>query len=106
MGEVLVEIMRPNPDMQLNVAGQFLGPYPSGAPAIFIDTVSRLGHSAGIIGGVGNDDFGVCIVDRLKKDGVDCSHLMLKSGISTAVAFVTYFSDGSRKFIYHIDKTP
>ncbi|MFN2202499.1 MAG: sugar kinase [Caldilineaceae bacterium] len=106
MGEILVEIMRPRPGMQLYEAGEFLGPYPSGAPAIFIDTVARLGLDAGIIGGVGADDFGRCVLDRLTTDGVDCHRVLRTSGGATAVAFVTYFDDGSRKFIYHIDGTP
>jgi len=106
MGELLVEIMRPKPDMGLIETGEFLGPFPSGAPAIFIDTVARLGHSASIIGGIGSDDFGTCVVDRLIKDGVDCSHVEVFPHGTTAVAFVTYFRDGSRKFIYHFDNTP
>ena len=48
----------------------------AGAPAIFIDTVARLGHKGGIIGGVGKDDFGKCLLDRLKSDGVDVSHVI------------------------------
>lgn len=51
MGEMLCEIMRPEVGMELYEKGLFYGPYPSGAPTIFIDTVARLGHSAGIIGG-------------------------------------------------------
>ena len=43
MGELIVEIMRPKEDMPLDMAGTFLGPFPSGAPAIFIDTAARLG---------------------------------------------------------------
>ena len=106
MGELLVEIMRPKPDIELYEKSEFQGPYPSGAPAIFIDTAARLGHSTGIIGGVGEDDFGKCLLDRLTKDGVDCSQVITVPGLSTAVAFVTYFDDGSRKFIYHIGNTP
>ncbi|MGI6776541.1 MAG: sugar kinase [Acetivibrionales bacterium] len=106
MGEILVEIMRPKAGMQLYEAGEFLGPYPSGAPAIFIDTVARLGHSAGIIGGVGDDDFGKCVLNRIASDGVDCTHVLKSKDASTAVAFVTYFEDGSRKFIFHIADTP
>ena len=52
MGELLVEVMRPKAGMSLHETGTFLGPYPSGAPGIFIDTVARLGHSAAIISGV------------------------------------------------------
>ncbi len=105
-GEILVEIMRPRVNMQLYDKGEFIGPFPSGAPAIFIDTVARLGHSAGIIGGVGDDDFGKCVLDRLKRDGVNVDYVLEVPGRSTAVAFVTYFDDGSRKFIFHIDGTP
>lgn len=106
MGEILVEIMRPGVGMALDSPGTFLGPYPSGAPAIFIDTVARLGHRAGIIGGVGVDDFGQCVLRRLMADGVDCHYVREYPGMATAVAFVTYFEDGSRKFLYHIDRTP
>jgi tagatose kinase len=106
MGELLVEIMRPRADMSLRTAGEFLGPFPSGAPAIFIDTVARLGHSAGIVGGVGNDDFGRCLLDRLGRDGVDCRFVSVVDGLATGVAFVTYRKDGSRQFIYHIGNTP
>ncbi|MEG1491281.1 MAG: sugar kinase [Oscillospiraceae bacterium] len=106
MGELLVEIMRPRADMQLFEAGEFLGPFPSGAPAIFIDTAARLGQSAGIIGGVGQDDFGKCLLERLQKHGVDCSFVEEAEEGSTATAFVTYFSNGDRKFIFHINNTP
>ena len=50
MGEMIVEIMREKENEPLDKAGVFRGPYPSGAPAIFIDTVARLGHKGGIIG--------------------------------------------------------
>ena len=106
MGEMIVEIMRIEEDMPLDQPGLFKGPYPSGAPAIFIDTVARLGHSAGILGGVGKDDFGKCLLERLKSDGVDCSQVIESTTCATGVAFVTYFSDGSRKFIFHMGNTP
>ncbi|HET6411602.1 MAG TPA: sugar kinase [Anaeromyxobacter sp.] len=106
MGEMLVEIMRPRADMSLREPGEFLGPFPSGAPAIFIDMAARLGHGAGIIGGVGDDDFGRCLLDRLRRDGVDCQFVSVLKGPATGVAFVTYRSDGSRQFIYHIGNTP
>lgn len=106
MGEMIVEIMRTETDVTLKEPGMFKGPFPSGAPAIFIDTVARLGHSAGIIGGVGNDDFGKCLLERLINDGVNCSNVIENNKIATGVAFVTYFSDGSRQFIFHMGNTP
>ena len=106
MGEIIVEIMRGEVDSPLDKAGIFKGPYPSGAPAIFIDTVARLGHKAAIVGGVGDDDFGKCLLDRLEGDGVDCSAVIKNDRISTGCAFVTYFANGDRKFIFHIGNTP
>ncbi|MCL2570855.1 MAG: sugar kinase [Defluviitaleaceae bacterium] len=106
MGEILVEIMRPKPNMPLDKTGVFMGPYPSGAPAIFIDTVARLGHQAGIIGCVGNDDFGSNCLTRLEKDGVDTSMIKVVKNGSTAAAFVTYNDIGERSFIFHINNTP
>ncbi len=106
MGELLVEIMRPRREMPLSVPDTFLGPFPSGATGIFIDTVARLKHSSAIISGVGDDDFGRCLLDRFKKDGVDTQFVLVVPNRATGVAFVTYFNDGSRRFLYHWDNTP
>jgi tagatose kinase len=106
MGELLAEIMRPERDQPLDQAGQFLGPFPSGAPGIFIDTVARLGHTAAIASAVGDDDFGAMIVGRLRRDGVRTDHVQVIDGRSTGVAFVAYQADGSRRFIFHWAGTP
>ncbi len=104
MGELLVEIMREKIDEPLGVKGTFVGPFASGAPAIFIDAVARLGISSGFVGSVGRDDFGELIINRLKKDGVDTTYIQSLDNYTTGVAFVTYYSDGTRQFIYHISQ--
>lgn len=106
MGEMIVEIMRDREDAPLDQPGIFKGPYPSGAPAICIDAAARLGCRTAIIGGVGKDDFGKCLLDRLGRDGVDTSRVIESRERSTGCAFVTYFADGSRKFIFHMGNTP
>ena len=107
MGELLVEIMRAKEDVQLYETGEyFRGPFPSGAPGIFASTAARLGHGTGIISGVGNDDFGKNILDRLNAVGVDTRRVLVSDAAATGAAFVTYFSDGERKFIFHINNTP
>ena len=102
IGDLLVEIMRPNVGDRLDEQGVFLGPYPSGASGIFIDAIARLGLKARFIGAVGDDDFGKMIITRLRDDGVDISHIRVLKKYATGVAFVTYFQDGSRKFIFHL----
>lgn len=105
MGEMIVEIMREKENSPLFKPDVFKGPYASGAPAIFIDTVAKAGGSGGIIGSVGDDDFGKCITDKLSSDGADCSLVKINKAKPTGSAFVTYFSNGDRKFIFHISGT-
>ncbi|MDK2897202.1 MAG: hypothetical protein PWP04_1322 [Candidatus Atribacteria bacterium] len=102
MGEALVEIMREKVGIGLDRPAVFLGPYPSGAPAIFADCAARLGAKVGFVGTVGKDDFGKVIRDRLQQDGLDLTYFAEKEEATTGCAFVAYFPDGSRKFIYHI----
>ena len=106
MGELLVEIMRPREDVPLYESDAFRGPFPSGAPGIFISTAARLGHSTAIISGVGRDDFGENILRRLKHDGVDVSRVITPEDGHTGIAFVSYSSDGSRKFLFYMDNSP
>jgi sugar/nucleoside kinase (ribokinase family) len=106
MGELLVEVMRPQPDLPLSEPGPFIGPYPSGAPGIFIAAVARLGHAGGIVSGVGDDDFGHLILDRLRAHGVRTDRVEVVAGRSTGVAFIAYQGDGSRSYLFHWAGTP
>lgn len=102
MGEILVEIMAAEVGQSFRAPGRLVGPFPSGAPAIFIDQVARLGHDAGIIGCVGDDDFGWLNVERLRHDGVDTSAITVMKQAVTGSAFVTYDQAGERHFIFNI----
>jgi sugar/nucleoside kinase (ribokinase family) len=104
VGELLVEIMRSRLDQPLSRRGEFTGPFPSGAPAIFIDAVARLGMPAGFVGVVGQDAFGECVLDRLRQDNVDTSHVRIAPGHTTGIAFVSYSGDGSRSFLFHLSQ--
>ncbi|MGV9197437.1 MAG: sugar kinase [Promethearchaeia archaeon] len=105
LGELLVEIMRTEVDTPHNQIGElYKGPYPSGAPAIYIDSAARMGRkfnlSTGYIGVIGNDEFGEAIIQKLQKDKVDTSHIRKHKNLHTGIAFNQYNSDGSRKFIF------
>jgi sugar/nucleoside kinase (ribokinase family) len=102
IGEILVEVMASERGQSLRSPGTLVGPFPSGAPAIFIDQVGRLGRAAGIIGCVGDDDFGWLNIDRLLRDGVDTSAIAVLADAVTGSAFVTYMKTGERHFIFNI----
>lgn len=83
IGEILVEIVATTQGEGFVDAQPLYGPYPSGAPAIFIDQCGRIGGSAAMIGAVGDDDFGRVNVDRLKRDGVDVSAISVDPDFPT-----------------------
>ena len=102
LGELVVEFFRKEMDIPFYQVGDIVGPFPSGAPAIFIDTFAKLGGKCGFIGTIGRDDFGQCIIKRLKQDGVDTRFVVELEGISTGAAFTAYFSGGKRQFVYYM----
>ncbi len=102
MGEVLVEIMRPGPDQPLDAPGTFLGPYVSGAPAIFAIACARLGLPTALVGTVGDDAFGRLIRRAGSGDGLDLSYLAVDPRRPTACAFVSYRANGRRDFVFHV----
>jgi sugar/nucleoside kinase (ribokinase family) len=102
MGEILVEIMAAGRGQSFRRPGTLVGPYASGAPAIFIDQVARVGSRCAMIGCVGDDDFGALNVERLRADGVDVSGIAVIKTATTGSAFVTYREDGERDFIFNI----
>lgn len=104
-GELLVEFVSHRRGCSLRELAEYSGPYPSGAPAIFIDQAARLGAPAHIFGGLGDDNFGAGLIDRLRTDGVDTSAIVRLDDKTTGVAFVSYFEDGSRTFIFHLNNT-
>ena len=101
IGEILVEIMAAEKGQPFSRPGLFRGPYPSGAPAIFIDQAARMGADCGIISRVGDDPFGKLNLARLRADGVDTSRVTADPQRLTGIAFVTYHPDGEREFLYH-----
>ncbi|MCB8881319.1 sugar kinase [Acidisoma cellulosilytica] len=102
VGEILVEIMATTRGDGFREAQSLIGPFPSGAPAIFIDQVGRLGTAAAIISRVGDDDFGRVNLERLQADGVDVSGVAVARGEATGSAFVRYREDGNRDFVFNI----
>jgi sugar/nucleoside kinase (ribokinase family) len=102
IGEILVEIMATEPGHGFREPIHLVGPFPSGAPAIFIDQVGKLGFPCGIVSCVGGDDFALVNLERLAADGVDVSAIETDPTQATASAFVRYRPDGDRDFVYNI----
>ncbi|EOF4707280.1 MAG: sugar kinase [Klebsiella huaxiensis] len=102
LGELLVEFLSRNPQQKFTRPGEFIGPFPSGAPAIFAAQVAKLQHRAIIFGCVGNDDFGRLNIERLRHEGVIVDGIHTMNNAVTGTAFVSYHSPQERDFIFNI----
>lgn len=106
LGELLVEFVCTGTDTRHLRPAPYVGPFPSGAPGIFIDQAARvsrdLGGRAVFAGAVGEDAFGRVILDRLREDGVDTALVRVVPGLPTGTAHVAYNADGSRDFVFNM----
>jgi sugar/nucleoside kinase (ribokinase family) len=105
IGELLVEFVAASRDGRHRRMETYSGPYPSGAPGIFIDQAARAGGACIFLGAVGDDAFGEVVRGRLLEDGVDGRLIRIVKGAPTGSAFVSYNSDGSRDFVYNIARS-
>jgi tagatose kinase len=102
IGEILAEVMADTVGDGFREPMALTGPFPSGAPAIFLTQAARLGQPAAIVSAVGDDDFGRMNIDRLAREGVDVSAIRIDPDRPTGTAFVRYRADGARDFIFNI----
>ena len=82
--------------------GHWMGPFPSGAPAILADQAALCGTDVSLVGTVGADEFGESCLARLHASGVRLDHVRVDEHGTTGVAFVSYSGTGSRSFIFHL----
>ena len=102
VGEALMEFRRETADGRLPAPGSWAGPFPSGAPAIFASVAARLGAPAALAACVGADAFGVALIERLRRDGVDVGAVRIDPRRATATAFVAYQEAGDRSFWFSV----
>lgn len=101
LGELLVEFVCMEKDGRNLRPAIYRGPFPSGAPGIFIDQAARTGARAVFAGAVGQDAFGKVVLDRLLADGVSDA-MIRRVALPTGTAHVSYNSDGSRDFVFNM----
>ena len=106
IGELLVEFVCSEKDGGNLRPAPYVGPFPSGAPGIFIDQAARIARAFGgramFAGAVGEDAFGRVILHRLREGGVDPGLIRVIQGVPTGTAHVSYNTNGSRDFVFNI----
>ena len=88
----------PVPYTEVSCFRRFFG----GAPMNTLVGIARLGVSTGAITAVGDDPFGRFLIDELRKNNVDTSHVSIKRGVRTTISFVANEPiSGERTFIFY-----
>lgn len=100
LGETLVDLTQTGTDEK---GIPHYAAFPGGAPANVAVASARLGADAGFIGLVGNDSFGHGLIETLKREGVEVSHLGHTDECPTTLAIVSVDESGERSFAFYRD---
>src|SRR5262249_26869608 len=68
--------------------------FPGGKGANQAVAAARLGARTTLVGRVGSDPFGRQLVDELKRDGIDVTHVRTDPEAATGVAFIGVDGEG------------
>ncbi|MDD5017541.1 MAG: sugar kinase [Eubacteriales bacterium] len=100
IGVPMVEFVKKQIDSPLSEYGEFMGPFAAGDPGITLNACTTLGYKGCYVGVAGKDAFAECFMQRMKKSGIDTSHIRIDENCATGISMLTNFSDGSRKFLF------
>ncbi len=98
IGELLIDFVAENQGSDLSKAKEFTKKA-GGAPANVACAISKLGAKSIFVGCVGDDPFGIFLLNILEDVNVDIS-LAQKSETFTTLAFVSIDADGERDFVF------
>lgn len=99
-GEMLIDFVPSVSGVSLAEASVFKKA-PGGAPANVAVAIAKFGGFSAFIGKVGEDEFGLHLVDILKQNGVLDRGICYDKNARTALAFVTLRHDGEREFMFY-----
>jgi fructokinase len=97
LGEVLVDLICEGPVSTFADADHFV-PHFGGATANVAVTAARQGAAVGLAGAVGDDEWGIWLTDRLRREGVDLTWFRTVATITTPIACVVVDTTGEPTF--------
>lgn len=81
------------------VIGSAFQTFPGGKGANQAVAAARLGAQVVMLGRVGEDDFGDSLIEAMKADGVDTSHILRSADAPTGVALITVDAAGQNAIV-------
>lgn len=100
VGEALVDFLPKEIGRRVRDVGEWTR-CSGGSPANVAVGLARLGARSGMLGVVGEDEFGHFLRDSLSGEGVDVSHLRQTAEGKTGLAFISLSETGERSFSFH-----
>lgn len=100
VGEALIDFIPKQREVALKEVQEFERRV-GGAPANVACVAGKLGAEVQMVTKVGADAFGTLIVDTLKENNVNVSHVKTTDIANTALAFVSLQNDGERDFSFY-----
>jgi sugar/nucleoside kinase (ribokinase family) len=102
LGEALVDFVCERPVAALGDADSFV-PYAGGSLPNIAVCAARYGAPAEVLGGAGDDEWGLWLRDRLAEEGVGVDRFVLMPGAGTSHAFVSVDADREPSFAFYGD---
>ena len=99
-GEALIDMFAGSIGVPLKEAEWFV-PAPGGGPANVAVASARLGADVGFVGLVGDDPFGLLLVELLQTEGVDTTHFRQTAAAPTMLTLVAASSPNDQDFIIY-----
>jgi fructokinase len=100
IGELLVDLCAVDADTPLRGVSTFVRA-PGGAPANVAVGTARLGCHSAFVGAVGSDFFGSFLIDVLKNEQVDTSHISATPAARTTLAFIANHTNDKKEVEFY-----
>jgi len=101
-GESLVDFLPERQGVPLRDVDRFRKVV-GGAPTNMALGLARLETGSGLVGKIGDDEFGDFVLESLGTDGVDTRGVVRTDRAQTGVTFVTIEENGDRRFLFYRD---
>ena len=100
IGECLIDFVSKELDKPIGECREFKKAA-GGAPANVAVGLAKLGIESGLIGKVGQDDFGHFLQNTLIKHNVNMDNFILDKDVRTTLAFIATRSDGGKSILFY-----
>lgn len=100
IGEALIDMICTDTGLPLTKGEHFLKK-PGGAPTNVAAAIAALGGDVMLAAKVGDDPFGVQLIDVMKDFGVSTKWMLKDKKFFTTFAFVSLMQDGERDFVFN-----